>query len=125
MKSVKLALPTGVLTATALTAGFTVGCDLQQAVDCARLAVEVTSAAEALGQAVEAGDPEAFADAADTLTGNVEDVQNDVDDADVSAAADSIQQALDSIESGFESGAAVDISPLFDATGELTDACSE
>ncbi|WP_326596854.1 hypothetical protein [Streptomyces sp. NBC_01803] len=120
----KLAIPTGVLTATALTAGFTAGCDLQQAVDCARLALEVTSSAEALGQAVEANDPQAFADAADTLTGDVSDVQNDVDDADVSAAADSIQAALDSIQAGFEDGTVVDLSPLYDATGQLTDACS-
>ncbi|WP_159037313.1 hypothetical protein [Streptomyces specialis] len=110
---------------TVVTAGLTASCDLARAVDCARLALEVTNAADDLGNAIATGDVAAFDAAADSLSANVDEVRGDVDDSDVDAAADSVQQALDSIESGFRNGTEVDVSPLFDATGQLTDACSE
>ncbi|WP_063784217.1 hypothetical protein [Streptomyces sp. SBT349] len=101
------------------------GCDLQRAVDCARLAVEVTDSVATFELATEGENPGVVVDAADEVTDDVAELRDRVEDTDVRAAADSVQEAVDSIADGVENGTPVDLSPLGDATAELTEVCTE
>jgi hypothetical protein len=107
-----------------VSAGFVGGCDVQRAVDCARLALEVSESVDRLERAASGEDPEAFVDAADAVTGDIDELRGSVEDTDVREAADSVREAVDSVSGSFEEGVTVDLSPLGDAVGELTGACT-
>ncbi|MDT0342973.1 hypothetical protein [Streptomyces litchfieldiae] len=122
MKSAKFAASAAVL--TMVSAGVTTGCDLQQAVDCARLALEVASSVEHLEQAAGSDDPTAIVDAADAVVDDLSELRDSVDDEDVRDAANSVEEAVESIRGGVVDGTEVDLTPLGDAAASLTDVCS-
>ncbi|TDC71012.1 hypothetical protein [Streptomyces hainanensis] len=115
-----------VIATTGIT-GLTAGCDVQQAVDCARIAVDLTGNLNDLQQAVDAGDGDAFETALNDLDQNVEELHG-VDDADAEQAGDSVAAAVDSIRAsgGGEGGGEiqVDLAPLGDAISALSGVCS-
>ncbi|WP_147450878.1 hypothetical protein [Streptomyces hoynatensis] len=116
----------GLLPAAALLtalAGAAGACDLQQAVDCAELAVSVTGHVDDLGEAASAGDPDAFGAAADRLDADLEQARGDIDDAEVNAALDSLEEAVDGIRVDAREGVSLDLEPLGDASAHLTGAC--
>ncbi|WP_165953898.1 hypothetical protein [Streptomyces sp. 8K308] len=108
--------------------GFGVGCDVQQAVDCARIAVSITGNLNDLQQAVDAGDVDAFDAALDDLDQNVADLHG-VDGADAEEAAESVAAAADTIRASGEGEGGgqieVDLAPLGDAVSALSGVCSE
>ncbi|MDT0307824.1 hypothetical protein RM780_12745 [Streptomyces sp. DSM 44917] len=118
--AVAAALAAGVLLSGAAASG----CDLQAAVDCARLAVEVTESAQVLEQAAQAEDPQAVVDAADSVNREVQELRDEVGDADVREAADSVLEAAENIGASAEAGTVPDLTPLLDATDELSEACT-
>ncbi|WP_067225788.1 hypothetical protein [Streptomyces sp. NBRC 109706] len=121
MKTIRMGVA-GTLLAGAAGLG-TLGCDVQRALDCAQLALEVTSSVDALSRAVDSGDPVGFSDAADAAQNDLDELRDGFSDTDVSAAADSVAEAIDNIAQQ-PAGSAPDLSPLNDAVGELTSACA-
>ncbi|UED86081.1 hypothetical protein [Streptomyces profundus] len=122
MKSIRMGL-TGTLLAGAAGLG-TLGCDVQRALDCAQLALEVTSSVDALARAVDAEDPAGFSDAADTAQNDLDELRDGFSDTDVSAAADSVAEAIENIAQQPAGGSPPDLSPLNNAVDELTSACA-
>lgn len=108
----------------ALAAAGAAGCDVQRAVDCARLAAQVTDAAADLQQAVNTESLQDDADALDELTRDVDELQGEVDDTDVRDAAQSVLDAAESVQQSAEQGSTPDLSPLTEATDELTSICT-
>lgn len=122
VKSIRMGLAGGTLAITAVLG--TLGCDLQRAVDCTRLALEVSSSVETLGRALDADDPTGFVDAADEAERDLDELSGDVSDTDVQDAADSVGEAIDNVRAGVAAGEAPDLSPLNAAVDELTSACT-
>ncbi len=100
------------------------GCDFGRAVDCARLALEVSQSVEELEQAAQGENPDVLLDAADAVGNDIQELRDGVDDADVREAADSVEEAVDSVRSGVEDGTPIDLSPLGDAANSLTEVCT-
>lgn len=108
----------------ALAFGTTTACDLQQAVDCARLALQVSTAADRVGEAVATSvildDDEAFRELAD----DIDELRDRIENTDVREAADAVVEAAENIEEAIDRGETPDLSPLADATAELTTVCT-
>jgi hypothetical protein len=114
------------LAACAVTA--VAACDtVQRAVDCAQLALEVSASTTRLADAAAQGDPDAFADAAADVDRDLSELRDGAGDTDVAAAADAVAEAVGNIQAGVDSGTPlteIDLSPLADATGELSQVCT-
>ncbi|KAB8161412.1 hypothetical protein FH609_027005 [Streptomyces sp. 3MP-14] len=122
MRTIRMGLSGG---AVAVAAAFgTLGCDLQRAVDCTRLALEVSNSVDALGRALDSEDPTGFLDAADAAENDLNELSADVSDTDVRDAADSVGEAIDNVRAGVADGDVPDLSPLNAAVDELTSACT-
>jgi hypothetical protein len=100
------------------------GCDVQRAVDCARLAVAVANSEQAVEDAattaVEGDDPAAFAQ----LARDVDELTDRVQDTDVRAAAEDVSRAAENVQTALEAGGQPDLTPLAEATDELTGVCA-
>ncbi|MGP3970247.1 hypothetical protein [Streptomyces sp. 6N223] len=107
-----------------LAAGASTACDVQRAVDCAVLALEVSNAGDRVAEAVATSVIEDDADAFRELAEDIEELQDRVQDTDVREAAESVGEAAENIEQAVERGETPDLSPLVDATSELTGVCT-
>ncbi|ARQ70452.1 hypothetical protein CAG99_17815 [Streptomyces marincola] len=111
--------------ALAVAAAMTLGaCDVQRAVDCARLALEVSQSVDELEQAAQGENPDVLVDAVDAVGNDIQELRDTVDDVDVQEATDSVEEAVDSVRAGVEDGTSIDLSPLGDAVDALTDVCA-
>ncbi|GAA3877440.1 hypothetical protein [Streptomyces sedi] len=122
VRTIRMGLAGGTLAITAALG--TLGCDLDRAVDCGRLALDVSSSVETLGRAIDGDDPTGFVDAADEAERDLDELTDDVSDTDVRAAAESVGDALANVRDGVADGESPDLSPLSDAADELTSACA-
>jgi methyl-accepting chemotaxis protein len=102
----------------------TSGCDVQRAVDCARLALAVANSGDTLENAVLTSLVEDDAGALEELHRDVEELKDRVRDTDVREAADSVAEAADNVQRAAEEGGEPDLTPLADATDELTEVCT-
>lgn len=115
------------LAAVAFLAPLTVGCDaVDKALDCGRLAVEISNDVDTLqdavtGAAVNPADADKVLDALDK---DIEKVGDRTDNADVSKALDDLRKAVDNVRTSVDSGKHPDLTPVKDATGELTKVCT-
>ncbi|RII19751.1 hypothetical protein DSC45_07050 [Streptomyces sp. YIM 130001] len=111
----------------ALAAPLAVGCSaVDKALDCVHTADDVAESATDLQRAVEkAGDdPLAADEALDAIEKNLGEIGDKADDADVGKAVDHLQKAVGNVRDSIKSGDSTpDVSPVVDATGELTKAC--
>ncbi|MGW2329105.1 hypothetical protein ACWC5C_25570 [Streptomyces sp. NPDC001700] len=117
----------GALAAAAILIPLTTGCDaVDKALDCGRLAVEISNDVDNLQDAVTgAGDNPADADKIlDALGKDIDKVGDRTDDTDVGKAVDHLQKALDNVQTSVDNGNRPDLSPVKDATGELTKVCT-
>ncbi|MGP4114372.1 hypothetical protein ACTWP5_26110 [Streptomyces sp. 4N509B] len=112
----------GLLAVMAVTG--TLACDLQRAVDCAQLALEVTTSADSLENALSTEALGDDVDALDELSEDVGELQDRVGDTDVQEAADSVVEAAENLTRAVEEGEVPDLTPLADATSELTTVCA-
>ncbi|MFR9723922.1 hypothetical protein ACL02R_11235 [Streptomyces sp. MS19] len=123
MKRTRLATA-GAAALTVLTAaGLTTACDVQQAVDCARIALTITGNVDDIQQAVNDNDPDAFEAATGDLQASLDDLSG-IDDEDVRRVADSFADTADTLQVNEEGTVQVDLQPLSDAAGELTEVCT-
>ena len=107
----------------AMAAGLTAACDLEQAVDCAELAVTVTGHVDDLGQAASTGDGEVFRAAADGIDADLERARGDIDDEEVRAALDSLAAAVENLRVDAQEGVSLDLAPVREAGSHLAGAC--
>ncbi|KUJ64965.1 hypothetical protein ACZ90_52390 [Streptomyces albus subsp. albus] len=120
---------TAALTAAALALSIPLltGCDaVSKAVDCARLAVEISNDVNDLqgalvGAAVNPDDADRIID---TLDRDLTKLDKRSDNADVGKAVDNLQQAVDNVRTALDQGRKPDLSPVTAALGELTDVCT-
>jgi hypothetical protein len=110
--------------ALALAAGATSACDIQQAVDCTRLALQISTASDRIEQAVTTSLLGDDTDAFQELAEDVEELNRRIEDTEVREAADSVAEAADNLQQAVERGETPDLSPLADATSELTTVCT-
>ncbi|WP_415952025.1 hypothetical protein [Streptomyces sp. KLOTTS4A1] len=111
----------------ALIAPLVIGCSaVEKALDCARTATLIAESASDLQQAVQnAGeDPAAAQQALDDIEKNLDELADRSDNADVGKAAGDIRTAVDNVRESIENGDPTpDVTPVLDATGELTKTC--
>ncbi|WP_129842353.1 hypothetical protein [Streptomyces sp. RFCAC02] len=114
----------GLAAVTVVTAaGLLTACDVERVVDCARLAVSITGSVDDIQQAVNDNDPDALDAAATELDGSIEELHG-IDDEDVQALGDSLAEAAETVRVDAQEGVEVDLGPLSDVAGQLTDVCS-
>jgi hypothetical protein len=115
------------LAAAALLVPLTTGCDaVDKALDCGRLAVEISNDVDDLqdavtGAAVNPADADKILDALDK---DIDKVGDRTDNTDVGKALDDLQKAVDNVQTSVDSGKRPDLAPVKDATGELTNVCT-
>lgn len=115
------------LAAAALLVPLTTGCDaVDKALDCGRLAVEISNDVDNLQDAVTGAalDPTEADKVLDALDKDIDKVGDRTDDTDVGKAIDHLQKALDNVQTSVDSGNRPDLTPVKDATGELTKVCT-
>ncbi|MFI1971705.1 hypothetical protein BLA24_19715 [Streptomyces cinnamoneus] len=120
------------VTGTALAAALAViplatGCDAaKKAVDCARVGVEITGNADDLQRTV--SDANGTSDAADkildTLDRDTKKLKEKTDNVDVRKVLDHLQQALTNVRDALRDDRKPDLTPLKDAAGELGKVCT-
>jgi hypothetical protein len=108
----------------ALAAGAGTACDVQRAVDCAVLALEVSNAGDRVAEAVATSAVEDDLRAFRELGEDIDELTDRVEDTDVREAAESVGEAANNLEQAVERGEAPGLSPLLDATAELTTVCT-
>ncbi|WP_431044194.1 hypothetical protein ACQUSR_21360 [Streptomyces sp. P1-3] len=117
------------LAAAALVLGATLstGCDsVRKAVDCGRLAIEISNDFENLQDSLvdAAVDPGEADKILDNFEKDIDKLKDRTDNADVSKAVDDLQKAVDNAQASIDKGDKPDLSPVKDAVGELTDVCT-
>ncbi|MBL1068463.1 hypothetical protein [Streptomyces sp. 7-21] len=110
--------------AVAAAAAGTLACDVQRAVDCARLALSVADAAADLERAASTEGLSDDSSALDELAEEIRELEDRVGDTDIQQAAEAVLEAGRNIQRAAEQGEAPDLSPLADATDELTSVCT-
>ncbi|MGR3937817.1 hypothetical protein [Streptomyces sp. BRA346] len=115
------------LAAVAFLSPLIAGCDaVDKALDCGRLAVEISNDVDTLqdavtGAAVNPADADKILDALDK---DIDKVGDRTDNTDVSKALDDLTKAVDNVRTSVDSGKHPDLTPVKDATGELTKVCT-
>ncbi|WP_052848334.1 hypothetical protein [Streptomyces avicenniae] len=123
MKKTRLATAAMAALTVLTAAGLTTACDVQQAVDCARLSLAITGNVNDIQQAVNDNDPDAFEAATDELQANIDELHG-MEDAEVQEVGDSVADAADTLQVDAEGTVQVDLQPITDAAGQLTEVCS-
>ncbi|MCT2591234.1 hypothetical protein LHJ74_15185 [Streptomyces sp. N2-109] len=111
----------------ALTASLAVGCGaLDKALDCANTAVTIAGTVDDLQQAVSGAteDPQAAREALTSIDKNLDKLQDETDDGDVSKAVKDMATAVDDARTDIEQGRSPDVGPVGDAADDLTNVCS-
>ncbi|MEU1806062.1 hypothetical protein [Streptomyces sp. NPDC019937] len=118
------------LAAAAVLAPLTTGCGaVEKALDCGRLAVEISNDVDNLQDAV-GGATSDTADASDAdkvldaLDKDIDKVGDHTDNADVGKALGDLRKAVDNVQTSVDSGERPDLSPVKDAAAELTNVCA-
>ncbi|WP_055555333.1 hypothetical protein [Streptomyces sp. NBRC 110028] len=115
------------LAAVAFLTPLTTGCDaVDKALDCGRLAVEISNDVDNLqdalsGATADASDADKVLDALDK---DIDKVGDHTDNADVGKALGDLRKAVDNVQTSVDSGEHPDLSPVKDAAAELTDVCT-
>lgn len=115
------------LAAVAFLAPLTAGCGaVEKALDCGRLAVEISNDVDDLKDAVTgaAVDPSEAGKVLDALDQDIDKVGDRTDNADVGKALGDLRKAVDNVQASVDSGKHPDLTPIKDATAELTDVCT-
>ncbi|MFF7654420.1 hypothetical protein ACFZCY_32085 [Streptomyces sp. NPDC007983] len=115
------------LAAVAFLAPLTVGCDaVDKALDCGRLAVEISNDVDDLQDAATGAalDPTEADTVLDALAKDIDKIGDRTDDTDVGKALDHLRKALDNVQASVDSGDRPDLTPVKDATGELSKVCT-
>ncbi|MDX3233279.1 hypothetical protein [Streptomyces sp. ME19-01-6] len=115
------------LAAVALAMPITAGCSaVEKAIDCAQLAVDITTDVDNLQDAVSGtvNDPQDADKILDALDNDIDKIKDKTDNADVGKAVDHLQQAVDNVQTAIDKGQDPDLTPVKDAAGELTKVCS-
>ncbi|MFI0821600.1 hypothetical protein ACH4TX_38925 [Streptomyces sp. NPDC021098] len=115
------------LAAVALLVPLTTGCDaVDKALDCGRLAVEISNDVDNLQDAVTgaAVDPTKADKVLDALDQDIDKVGDRTDNTDVSKALADLRKAVDNVQTSVDSGKHPDLTPVRDATAELTNVCT-
>ncbi|MFC0602088.1 hypothetical protein [Streptomyces palmae] len=113
--------------ALALSIPLLTGCDsVRKAVDCARLAVEISNDVNDLQSALTATavNPDDADRIIDSLDRDLAKLDKRTDNTDVGKAVDNLQQAVDNVRTALDRGEKPDLSPVAAAAGELTDVCT-
>ncbi|MGP3983359.1 hypothetical protein [Streptomyces sp. KR80] len=113
--------------ALALAAPALAACSaVDKALDCAQTATTVSNNVEDLQQAVgDAGENPAEAQRAlDQIDKNLADLGDKTDNADVEKAVNDLNAGVKNVREAIEQGENPDITPITDATSELTKVCS-
>ncbi|MEU0806323.1 hypothetical protein [Streptomyces sp. NPDC005970] len=111
------------LAAVALAVPITVGCSaVDRAIDCAQLAVDITTGVDNLQDAVT--DPQNADNVLDALKKDIDEAKDKTGDADVGKAVDHLQKAVDNVQTAIDKGEDPDLSPIKDAADELTKVCT-
>jgi len=115
------------LAAAALLVPLTTGCDaVDKALDCGRLAVEISNDVDNLQDAVTGAtlDPTEADKVLDALDKDIDKVGDRTDDTDVGKTLDHLRKALDNVQTSVDSGDHPDLTPVKDATAELSKVCT-
>ncbi|MFI0780571.1 hypothetical protein [Streptomyces sp. NPDC021212] len=115
------------LAAVALLAPLTTGCGaVEKALDCGRLAVEISNDVDNLTDAVSgaATDPTEADKVLDALDKDIDKVGDRTDNTDVDKALGDLRKAVDNVQTSVDSGKHPDLTPVKDATTELTNVCT-
>lgn len=105
----------------------TAGCDaVDQALDCAQFAADVTADVDRLQESVSGADenPQAAVDALNDVEKELNDFGDQADNADTGAAVDDMQRAVDNAQQAADQGELPDLQPVTDAAAELTKVCT-
>ncbi|MGY0061374.1 hypothetical protein ACWY4P_33360 [Streptomyces sp. LZ34] len=111
----------------ALAVPITAGCSaIEKAIDCAQLAVDITTDVDDLQDAVGGAvvDPQDADKILDALDKDIDKIKDKTDNADVGKAVDDLQKAVDNVQTAIDKGQDPDLTPVKDAAGELTKVCS-
>ncbi|MEU6080602.1 hypothetical protein [Streptomyces sp. NPDC047108] len=115
------------LAAIAVVVPVTTACSaVEKALDCAQTADAILTSVEDLQQAASsAADSPADAERAlDRIDKNLDDISDKTDNADVSKAVDDLNTAVKDVRQSIEQGKTPDVTPVTDASSELTKVCS-
>ncbi|ADI09809.1 secreted protein [Streptomyces bingchenggensis BCW-1] len=115
------------LAAVAIAMPITAGCSaVEKAIDCAQLAVDITTDVDDLQDAVGGAvvDPQDADKILDALDKDIDKIKDKTDNADVGKAVDDLQKAVDNVQTAIDKGQDPDLTPVKDAAGELTKVCS-
>ncbi|MGW0608231.1 hypothetical protein [Streptomyces sp. NPDC002644] len=114
--------------AVAVAALLTTGCDaVSTALDCARTATAIADSVAELQQAVDAAanDPTQLEESLASIDRNLDELGDSTGDADVGKAVDDLRAGVDQVQKSVEAGDATpDVSPITDASAELTKVCT-
>ncbi|MEU3960544.1 hypothetical protein AB0F42_12075 [Streptomyces buecherae] len=104
--------------------------DVDKAMDCAELAVDVSESIDDLQQAVlkravmeGSGNEKKSDEALDEINKNIDDLDKKTDNADIEKALDHLDKAVDNVTTAIRNDEKPDLTPVADAGRELTSAC--
>ncbi|MER0244914.1 hypothetical protein AAHZ94_23550 [Streptomyces sp. HSW2009] len=119
--------------AVSLAVPLMVGCnkdDVEKAVDCAELAVDISDNIDDLQQALlkravmeGTGNEKKSDEALDEINKNIDELDRKTDNPDIDKALDHLDQAVDNAAKAAKNGEKPDFSPVADAGRELAGAC--
>lgn len=115
------------LAAAAFLVPLTTGCDaVDKALDCGRLAVEISNDVDNLQDAVTgaAVDPTEADKVLDALDKDIDKVGDRTDNTDVGKALDHLRNAVDNVQKSVDGGNRPDLTPVKNATAELSKVCT-
>ncbi|WP_340561248.1 hypothetical protein [Streptomyces sp. GSL17-111] len=122
MRRTLLTVAAATIAATAL-----IGCSaVEKAISCANTAAAVAQSVNDLQDAVgNAGeDPAAAAEALNAIDNDLDEIEKNTGDADVNQAVGDLRAAVDNVRTSLDDGQTPDLTPIGDATGELTNVCT-
>ncbi|MFE0104048.1 hypothetical protein [Streptomyces sp. NPDC059009] len=102
-------------------------CDPQEAVDCVRAADAVSDSVDALRKAAQEAAlyPEKADKSFDNIRSDLDEIRDKNDDQDIRDAVDQMKKAVDNVERSVDGGDKTpDLSPVVDAGGKVTKACT-
>ncbi|MER5256314.1 hypothetical protein [Streptomyces sp. NPDC002855] len=102
-------------------------CDPKDAVDCVRAAAAVSDSADAIRKAAQEAAlyPGNIDKTFDNIKSDLDEIRDKNDDEDVREAVDKMKEAVDNVEAAVDGGDRTpDLSPVLDAGGKVTKACT-
>ncbi|WP_165988439.1 hypothetical protein [Streptomyces sp. YIM 98790] len=116
------------ITALALAAPFSLtSCDaISTALDCANTAVTIANTVGELQQAAESAswNPVEARESLDSIDRNLDELRDQTGNADLVKAVEELQAAVDNVRQSADTGAPPDLTPVVNASEEVTSVCS-